>query len=110
MNIANDWVTILTIVGAGVVTLAIRVSFQILPATWVVPSWFTRALKYVAVAVLPALVLPDVLFRDVPPSELVNASRLIAAAVAMLVAWKTRHIFITVVAGMAVLWGLRFLG
>lgn len=110
MNIANDWATILTIVGAGVVTLAIRVSFQILPATWVVPSWFTRALKYVAVAVLPALVLPDVLFRDVPPSELVNASRLIAAAVAMLVAWKTRHIFITVVAGMAVLWGLRFLG
>ncbi len=110
MNIANDWVTIATILGAGAVTLAIRVSFQILPASWVVPSWFTRALKYVAVAVLPALVLPDVLFRDVPAGDVINVARVVAAAVAMLVAWKTRQIFLTLVVGMLVLWGFRLLG
>lgn len=110
MNITNDWLTIATLIAAGVGTQLVRASFLVLPPSWQAPNWFTRALKYVAVAVLPALMLPEILFRDALPGELFNLVRITAAAFAMLVAWKTRHIFLTLLAGMVALWGLRWLG
>lgn len=109
MNIANDWLTLATLIAAGVVTLLVRASFLVLPPTWQAPAWFTRALKYVAVAVLPALVVPDVLFRDAPVGEAVNVVRMVAAVIAMLVAWRTRNLFLTLLAGMIALWALRWL-
>jgi branched-subunit amino acid transport protein len=109
MTIANDWSTVATIIGAGAVTILARASFVMWHHKLVVPTWFTRALKFVAAAVLPALALPDILFRSLAPGDAVNTYRLAAAVIALLVAWRTRHLIATLVVGMLALWGLQWL-
>lgn len=110
MAIAADWISVATIVAAGVVTVLARASFIVLPADLNVPLWFTRALKYVGAAVMPALILPDVLFRELQTGESVNGYRIVAALVAALIAWRTKSIFATIGAGMATLWLLKWVG
>ncbi len=102
-----DWITVLC---AGAVTLGVRASFIVLPADSHVPSWLMGSLKYVAAAVLPALIAPDVLFRDAPPGEWLNAYRIIAALIATIFALKTRSVFGTLMVGMAALWLLKWWG
>ena len=109
MTIAADWMSVLTVVAAGGVTLLARASFIVLPADLDVPLWFTRALKFVGAAVLPALILPDVFFRELQSGDSVNSLRIMAAVIAGLVAWRTKNIFATLGAGMAVLWLMKWL-
>ena len=106
--IVSDWVAWATVIAAGIVTLAARASFIVMPPGTRVPAWLQRALKFVAAAVLPALVLPEVLFREVPTGDTINTLRLIAALLAMAVAWKTRNILATLCVGMAALWLLQW--
>ena len=110
MSMAADWITVLTIIGAGVVTLLARASFIVLPADTTVPFWLSRGLKFVGAAVLPALILPDVMFRELATGEQINTYRVVAAIVAGLVAWRTRSIFATLGTGMVVLWLLKWWG
>ena len=105
-----DWSGWFTVVCAGAVTLGIRASFIVLPADTRIPGWLRQSLKYVAAAVLPALIAPDVLFRDTPPGEWLNIYRLIAALLAMLFALTTRSIFGTLAVGMVALWLLKWWG
>ena len=100
----------LTVIFAGLVTLGIRASFIMLPPDTQVPSWLTGSLKYVAAAVLPALIAPDVLFRDAAPGDALNTYRIIAAIVAALFALKTKNTFGTLLVGMATLWLLKSWG
>ena len=102
-----DWITVIC---AGAVTLGVRASFMVLPADTQVPAWLMGSLKYVAAAVLPALIAPDVLFRDAPPGEWLNAYRIIAALIATVFALKTRSVFGTLIVGMAALWLLKWWG
>ncbi len=108
MTITNDGATVLTILACGVATLLLRASFVIWHSRLSVPHWFTRSLKFVAAAVLPALVVPEVLFRGTLPGDFVNYYRIIAAVLALLVAWRTRHLFATLTVGMIVLWVLQW--
>ena len=105
-----DWSAWLTVVFAGTVTLGIRASFIVLPASTQVPGWLLNCLKYVAAAVLPAIIAPDVLFRDLPPGEWLNIYRIAAAAIATAFALGTRSIFGTLAIGMATLWLLKWWG
>ncbi len=102
-----DWITVIC---AGAVTLGVRASFIVLPADTKVPTWLLGSLKYVAAAVLPALIAPDVLFRDAPTGEWLNVYRIIAALIATVFALKTRSVFGTLVVGMAALWLLKWWG
>ena len=104
---ASGW---LTVICAGAVTLGVRASFIMLPTDAKVPGWLLQSLKYVAAAVLQALIAPDVLFRDVPPGEWLNGYRIFAAAIATAFALKTRSIFGTLAVGMAALWLLKWWG
>ena len=98
----------LTIIFAGLITLGIRASFIVLPRDTQVPTWLTGSLKYVAAAVLPALIAPDILFRDVAPGDMFNTARIIAALIAAAFALKTKNTFGTLLVGMAVLWLLKW--
>lgn len=109
MTLANDGLTLITIFAASVVTLLARASFIVLPANTKMPFWLMRALKFVAAAVLPALILPDVLFSELAAGESINTYRLIAAILASAVAWRTRSIFATLATGMLMLWLLKWL-
>ncbi|TKX79862.1 AzlD domain-containing protein [Halorubrum sp. SD626R] len=97
------------IVAIGVATYGIRLSFiHLFGRIDGVPTRVQRPLRYVPPAVLAALVLPDlVTLRPSVAATLVD-ERLIAGAVAGVVAWRTENVFATIAVGMATLWLFRF--
>lgn len=103
-----DWSNWLTVIFAGLLTLGIRASFIVLPPDARIPAWLLDSLKYVAAAVLPALAVPDILFRDVPAGEMFNFYRIAAGLAAAAYAYKTKDIFGTMALGMLVLWLLKW--
>jgi branched-subunit amino acid transport protein len=98
----------LTILAAGAVTYATRLGFIAAHGRVAMPPWFVRALGFVPVAVLSALIAPEVL----PPCGgapcAAVAPRLVAGAVSAFLAWRTRSVGLTIAAGMATLWGLQW--
>ncbi|MEM7797993.1 MAG: AzlD domain-containing protein [Chloroflexota bacterium] len=95
----------LTILGMGAVTFGIRFFFIALSDRLEIPDIVRRGLNYVPVAVLSAIVLPDMLLIDGDISLSWTNPRLIAGLVAILVSWRFKNIGITLVIGMLVLWG-----
>jgi branched-subunit amino acid transport protein len=96
----NIWLVMLF---GGLLTFATRLSFILLLDRIKVPEWFRRGLRFVPVAVLSAIILPEL---TSPHGTLYLSWRnpqLLAGAVAILVAWKTRNVILTIVAGMGAL-------
>lgn len=101
----NIW---LTMVALGVLTFLTRFSFIGLFHNWQPPDLARRALRYVPVAVLTAIIVPELLMPDnVLNLSLLNP-RLLAGLVAILVAWRTRSVTWTIAIGMIVFWLLRY--
>lgn len=100
---------LLTIIAMGLVTFGIRVSmFMLLERTPLRPG-LLRALRYVPVAVLTAIIVPEVLMPGGTFELSLGNARLLAALVAVVIAWRTRNVFATVLAGMVVLWIMQWL-
>ena len=87
----NLWPVLL---GMAAVTFALRVSFLVLPPGIETPALLRRALRYVPPAVLTAIWAPEVLAGN---------EQLLAAVVAVAVAWRWRMTFATIVAGLLAL-------
>lgn len=100
---------VLTIAGMGVITYAIRVSLFLLPAGAQLPVRLLRALRYVPAAVLSAIIAPELLMPGGVLDVSLGNERLLAGLLAIAVAWRTRNVFLTVGAGMVVLWLLQTL-
>ena len=107
MTTPELWITVF---GMGLVTFATRLSFILTSGQFEMPPLFRRALRYVPPAVLSAIILPELLRPGGAP---VDASwhnvRWAAGIIAALVAWRTRNALITILVGMAVLWGLQLI-
>ena len=100
---AKLWMLIV-LVGAS--NYLVRLSFIALLANARIPPLASRALRFVAVAMLAALVVPMVL----GPSGVMGAAsnpRVPAALAAGVVAWFTRSTGWTLAAGMGALWTLQ---
>lgn len=97
----------LTILGMGLITYAIRLSLFLLPERVMLPPWLLRALRYVPAAVLSAIIAPELLLPGGALDVSLGNDRLLAGLVAILVAWRTRNVFLTVAAGMIILWLLQ---
>jgi branched-subunit amino acid transport protein len=98
------WVTIILM---GVVTYALRLSLIALLGRFEVPPLIGRALPFVAPAVLSAIALPELLEPGGKLNLSLGNARLLAGLLAVLVAWRTRNVLLTVGAGMLVLWALQ---
>jgi len=102
----NEWVVI---VGAGVVTFLTRASFIVFADPHKFPHAFRVALAFVPAAVLAAIVVPGLAMPqgalDLTPAN----PRLLAGIAAVAVALRVRNPLASIVAGMAVLWGLQAL-
>ena len=99
----------LTFLGIGVITYAIRLSFILLLGKVAMPSFLMRALRFVPVAVLSAIILPA-LFLDGSRMNLsLGNARLLAGILAAVVAWRTKSALLTIVVGMVGLWVLHIL-
>ncbi len=102
----NLWLTILA---CGIATFLIRLSFIAIHGRVTMPLWFVRALTFVPVAILSAITLPELVFQNGAVNLSLLNPRLFAGIVAVLVAWRTKNVLVTIAVGMAVLWGMQFL-
>lgn len=92
----------------GVGTYVIRFSFLGILGNRPLPPALRRALRYTAVAILPGLVAPAVLWPPATGGE-VDPPRLAAALVTMLVGIVTRSVIGAILAGGATLYSLLWL-
>ena len=75
-----------------------------------VPNWLQLAMKFVPVSVLSAIILPAVLISEETGDILIqNNLRIVAAVVAIFVAYFSRSTAITIISGLSVIWVLTFL-
>jgi branched-subunit amino acid transport protein len=84
----------LTVLGMALVTFVLRAAFLVLPPGVEMPELLKRALRYVPAAVLTAIWAPEVLVQN---------EQLPAGVVAILVAWRWRATFATIIAGLLAL-------
>jgi branched-subunit amino acid transport protein len=100
----------LAIIGMAVVTYISRVTMLLALRGEVVP-WLRRWLSYVPVAVFTALILPPLLIQSTNNSTaLVMSAALPAGLVGALVSWRTGNVLLTIIAGLATFWLLRYVG
>ena len=96
----NIWLVMLI---GGLLTFATRLSFILLLDRIKVPDWFRRGLRFVPVAVLSAIILPELTSPNGTLFLSWRNPQLLAGAVAILVAWRTKNVILTIVAGMLAL-------
>jgi branched-subunit amino acid transport protein len=98
------WLTLIVI---GLVTLANRLSFILILEKWEPPRLFQRSLRFVPLAVLCALMFPDLLMKNGALHP--DLPHVAGGLAACLVAWFSKNIFLTIGSGMLVFYLLRFL-
>ena len=100
----------LSVVVIGVGTYLTRLSFIGIFGDRKMPVWMEQPLRYVAPAVLAAIVLPAVVQPE-GALELLPAAnpRAFAALIAAAVAYKWRNVSLVIVVGMGSLWLLDWL-
>lgn len=100
----NIWIVM---IGLGLLTFATRLSFITLLERLKLPPAFQRALRFVPIAALTAIIAPELAFNtgalDISPGN----PRLLAGIAAILVAAFTKNTLWTILAGMVVFILLR---
>ncbi len=96
----NIWIVMLL---GGLLTFGMRLSFIFLLGRLNVPDAVRRPLRFVPPAVLSALVLPDLLMPSGHLDLGIANYRWLAGLVAIVVAWRSRNILLTILAGTAAL-------
>ena len=100
----NIWIVMVVL---GLLTFATRLSFIAILERIKLPPTFQRALRFVPIAVLSAIIAPELgYYNNMLALSLMNP-RLLAGIVATLVAFWTKNVVWTLLAGMAVFWILR---
>ncbi|MBO8129133.1 MAG: AzlD domain-containing protein [Peptococcaceae bacterium] len=93
----------------AVVTYIPRMLPLVVLANTKIPEGFIRWLRFIPVAVLAALLSPQLLLQNSTLSVSVHNSYLLAAVPCFLVAWWTKNLFITVTAGLVAVVFCQFL-
>ena len=99
----------LTVIAMGLVTFAIRLSLIGTLGKLTLPPLLVRGLRFVPPAVLAAIVVPELVLPGGEFDFSLGNARLLAGALAALVAWLTRNVILTVIIGMLALWILTAL-
>lgn len=99
------WIVIIVL---GLGSFLLRFSFTGFVGERAMPPWLLRHLRYTAVAVLPALVAPQVVWPSATGGAL-DVPRLAAAAMTLGVGLVTKNVLLAICSGAATLYGLLFL-
>lgn len=105
MSDLQVWIVILVL---GIGTFLLRWSFLGLIGGRAIPAWAERLLRYTAVAVLPALVAPLVMWPAATGGQ-PDPARLTAAAATVLVGVVTRNTLAAILAGAVTLFGMLYM-
>ncbi|WP_136636593.1 AzlD domain-containing protein [Pseudooceanicola onchidii] len=98
----------LTIIALGLGSFGLRFVFLGIIGDRALPEWVLRHLRYTAVAVLPALVAPLVVWPQAAGGE-PDPARMGAAIVALVVGLTTGRVIAAILAGFAALYGFLWL-
>ena len=102
-------ITWVTIIAAGLLTYATRLFPIISYGRFEMPSQVERALRFVPVAVLTAIFLPEMAYIQEELMLSFRNPRLLAGLLAIVFAWRTKNVMYTILAGMLTLWALQYL-
>jgi branched-subunit amino acid transport protein len=96
----NIWLTMLI---GGLITFGMRFSLIFLFGKFEIPQTMRKALHYVPPAVLSAIIFPELLYHTNRIDLSLGNIRLLAGIVAILVAWFSKNVLLTILAGMMTL-------
>ena len=99
------WLMVLVI---GGITYAIRLSCIGLLGQKDMPALLLKALRFVPITVLPAIIMPELFLRNNTLALSIQNPRWMAGMLAAIVAWRTRNVLLTIAVGMIALWVLEF--
>ncbi len=102
----NIWAVMIL---GGLLTFGMRFSFIYLLGRVDVPPLVRRALRFVPPAVLSALIVPALLMPSGTLDLSLGNERWLAGLAAILVAWRTKSVLLTILAGIAALVILKLL-
>ncbi len=100
----NIWIIMISL---GLLTFGTRLSFILLMERINLPRNFQRALRFVPIAVLSAIIAPELGYSNNALAISLTNPRLLAGLIATVVAYKTKNVVITILAGMSVFWLLK---
>jgi branched-subunit amino acid transport protein len=92
----------------GLGSFGLRFMFTGLVGDRAMPDWLLRHLRYTAVAILPALVAPQVLW-PVATDGAFDIPRVTAAVVTLGVGLVTKNVLTAIISGAVTLYGLLYL-
>lgn len=98
----------IVIIGMAVGSFALRFIFIGLVGSRAMPPWVLRHLRYTAVAILPALVAPLVIWPAATGGQ-PDLPRAAAAAVTIAVGFITKNVIYAILTGAATLYALLYL-
>lgn len=93
---------VLLIAGMALVTFLIRYPALAILGRISLPPALVRALRYVPVAVLTAIIMPLMLMPDGEPALEPSNAFLAAGIASALISWRTKNLLLTIVLGMAI--------
>jgi branched-subunit amino acid transport protein len=103
--------TIWWIIIAGmIVTYAMRLSFIVLLPADQLPAPVRQGLRFAPPAVLAAIAIPEILMPGGASTLDVTSPEALAGLAAALVAWRSESTWLTIAAGMSLLWLLQLIG
>ncbi len=94
----------LLILGMAFVTFLARYSMIAMLARWQVSSDVTRVLEFVPIAAFAALVAPELVLRQGQFAIGLENARFVAGIAAIVIAFLTRNVLITLVTGVGAMW------
>ena len=97
---ATIWLTMLVV---GILTYATRLSFILIFGQREVPPRVRQALRFVPPAVLTAIIFPELLIREGEIDLSLGNEWLLAGIAAAIVAWFSKNVVATILAGMVAL-------
>jgi branched-subunit amino acid transport protein len=96
------------VAGMMVVTFGVRYPVLALVSKITLPPALLDALKFIPPAVLTAIIVPAVLMPQGVLDLGIDNAYLFAAVIAGFVAWRSKNLLLTIVLGMAVFLGWRW--
>jgi len=100
----------LLILGMMLVTFLVRYPVMAIVGRIDLPERVFRALRYVPVAVLTAIIIPELFIRDGNFAITLTNAYLVGGIVSIIVAWRFHNLLLTIVVGMGtfLLWRAIF--
>lgn len=105
MSIRPDFLVL--IVGLGLVAYLLRLLPFLFLAARPAPAWLARWLDFIPPAILGAILIPTLLTNPSTREIGLLQPRFLAALPCLAVAWRTRSMAATVLAGMAAYWAFE---